>query len=260
VSESEWDDQEEAESEGEDDGEVCSDFEGDASDFECQSEGEEEVEEAEVEERPVRKRSPPSKLPGKGRVPPKPPAAPKGKRSAAVTPSDAIVGVGKKKGKAATAAASSKSAGPGPGPKGGKGKNDVLRGVKKGKVEKGEKVQPPKIITESNSNIRDMSGPALKLCKDKFLLGSNHTVQVGSVNFSGTRSYSYDALIFSREPRPLKDGEEETEGEPRKAFRFNMPATCLTPLRNALTAILQRSGREAINAHARAAVTMETDE
>lgn len=161
----------------------------------------------------------------------------------------------KKKGKVAASTTKSKAAS-GSGRKG--GKQDVLRGTKKGKVEKVEKVAPPKLIME-NGTIRDMSGPAMALCKDKFLLGSNHTVQVGSVNFSGTRAYSYEALIFSREPRPLKDGEEEKDGEVRKPFRYNMPTPCIAPLRNALTAILQRSGREPLTNRVQAAASMEME-
>ena len=95
-----------------------------------------------------------------------------------------------------------------------------------------EKWDPPKITTTS-SKIRDFSQPLARLNTDKFLLGSRHTVQVGQVHYEGTRTFGFEALILTREPPKNPIG-----NQPAKAFRFNMPATLIRPLFNALIEIL----------------------
>ena len=94
------------------------------------------------------------------------------------------------------------------------------------------KWDPPKITT-TNSKIRDFSQPLVRLNTDKFLLGSRHTVQVGQVHYEGTRTFGFEALILTREPPKNPIG-----NQPAKAFRFNMPATLIRPLFNALIEIL----------------------
>lgn len=252
MSESEWDEDDQTESEEEEDCDI-------ESETNCDSEAEPETEDGDeiVEERPppARKRRNQAKLPVKAGVSPKPSQPPKRKRasetpvkfiqsSQSTQPSQPVdtVGGGRGGGRRKSANANKthkeKSGISALGPNGG-----VLRGTKKRKVEKeGDKFLPPKHVME-NSAICDMSNPPTKWCKNKFILGSNYNVQVGMICFPGSRTYSYEGIIFTREPKPARDGEEERETA-TKPFRFNMPTSCIMPLRNALTAILRRSGKE----------------
>ena len=105
-------------------------------------------------------------------------------------------------------------------------------------AEKREKYAPPEIAADAdNVTIRDFSQPVSMLIKDKFILGSRHTAQVGQVNIIGTPAF--EALIITREaPREIAGKDA------RRPFRFNMPATLILSLRNALTEIITRSSRD----------------
>ena len=104
------------------------------------------------------------------------------------------------------------------------------------------KKQPPTVTMDERALVRDFSRPDKKFIRDKFILDADHTIQIGDVNFNGTRAFCYEALIFKRYP---KKSPEDPEGAERKAFQFNMNARkTIKPLRDALTSILVLSGFE----------------
>lgn len=92
--------------------------------------------------------------------------------------------------------------------------------------------------TSDTNRVIDAAIKANPLVQTPFSIGSNTTIQVGQVNFHGTRSFSFEGLMFTRTPK------EDPTKEDAKPFKFNLPINCFLPLRNSLSAILYLSGRE----------------
>lgn len=93
-----------------------------------------------------------------------------------------------------------------------------------------EKFEPPTITTDSHAKQIDVSMQK-NLSKERYVLGDGWSIQCGSVNFAGSRTYSFEALIFERENKP------GTDGKLRKPFRCNLPIKLITPLASALKLI-----------------------
>ena len=64
---------------------------------------------------------------------------------------------------------------------------------------------------------------------------------IGQVSFPGARGYTYDGIIFVRDPFVRKDKNGVPEKSAAKPFSFNIPATLIVPLKNALSEILTNS-------------------
>lgn len=104
-----------------------------------------------------------------------------------------------------------------------------------------EKYDPPTVQSDPSAQVRDYSRPVVKYCRDKFLIGHDHSLQMNTVNFTGTRNFAMEALTIAREAK--KDSEDKS-----KRFLMNIPAATLVPMRDAATAIIEASGIQPVGA------------
>ena len=122
-----------------------------------------------------------------------------------------------------------------------KKKNEVAG--EKGEKEKKEEDRPRPVMLEENTSVRDFSGKKPLWDRQVYYIGDNYQAQIARMSFGGKRSsHTYESLVFSRMPPPVKPGEED---RPRpKPFRFTLPVRVLNSLSNALRALMKESGVE----------------
>jgi hypothetical protein len=98
-------------------------------------------------------------------------------------------------------------------------------------------------ITHEKGRVVDFSACAPKLRGERYILGKGFSVQIGKVNFKGSRKWSYPAIIFTRDPTEPTEEEkkkarkEGKELEKKRPFNFNIPSSILGPVIDALLTI-----------------------
>lgn len=103
----------------------------------------------------------------------------------------------------------------------------------------GKKKKSPSFFQrgEEEEECLDFSKPSVNYCREKCKLGERYFVNIEECNFSGLRNknHRFEALVLTR--LPIDDDEK------KQAFKFNMPASLIVPLRDALTTLLTKSER-----------------
>ena len=103
-------------------------------------------------------------------------------------------------------------------------------------LEKSEETEVPSHVINTTSNeVNDFSSPTSSFNKAKYFLGHRIYAQVGTITVGGTKGFTYEGLILSREPNP--DAENTKNNKP---FNFNLHNTNILPLFNALACILNK--------------------
>jgi hypothetical protein len=106
--------------------------------------------------------------------------------------------------------------------------------------EEEEELKVKTTISTAGGRVVDVSASAQKLGPELYILGRGYSVQAGKINFHGSRKFSYDAIIFTR--LPAEESEEEKKkrrktgdkDKERKPFTFNLPASIIGPMIDAL--------------------------
>lgn len=93
-------------------------------------------------------------------------------------------------------------------------------------------------ITITETRVQDFSTTTLVLSKDKYYLGERYSMQIGHVNFPGSRGYGYEAVIFSRDPAKMSEADKRKGKKEPKSFTFNLPSKLIQPMYDVVGAIL----------------------
>lgn len=84
----------------------------------------------------------------------------------------------------------------------------------------------------------DFSRPTIRYCRDKCKLGLRYYANIEECSFVGDagKKHRFEALVLTRLPTPT-----EGDVEAKKEFRFNIPASLITPLRDSLSLLISKS-------------------